>query len=63
MPLNKENQQNHTLINFCASFHAFSYKVHIILPYPRRVEFSGEEVIALPLVYIASLFIYELRSR
>ncbi len=26
-----------------------------ILPYPRRVEFSGEEVIVLPLVSIASL--------
>ena len=28
----------------------------------RRVEFSGEEVIMLPLASIASLFIYELRS-
>ena len=34
-----------------------------ILPYPSKVEFSGEEVIVLPLAYIASLFIYELRSR
>ena len=28
-----------------------------ILPYPRGVEFSGEEVIVLPLAIIASLFI------
>ena len=34
-----------------------------ILPYPCRVEFSGEEVIVLPLASIASLFVYELRSR
>ena len=34
-----------------------------ILPYPRKVEFSGEEVIVLPLAFIASLFIHELRSR
>ena len=34
-----------------------------ILPYPRRVEFSGEEVIVLPLASIASLFVDELRSR
>ena len=34
-----------------------------ILPYPRRVEFSGKEVIVLPLAYIASLFICELKSR
>ena len=27
------------------------------------VEFSGEEVIVLPLGFIASLFVYELRSR
>ena len=27
------------------------------------VEFSGEEVIVLPLAFIASLFVYELRSR
>ena len=30
---------------------------------PRGVEFSGEEVIVLPLVSIASLFVVELRSR
>ena len=29
----------------------------------RRVEFSGEEVIVLPLAFIASLFVDELRSR
>ena len=34
-----------------------------ILSYPRRIEFSGEEVIVLPLAFIASLFVYELRSR
>ena len=34
-----------------------------ILPYPRGVEFSGEEVIVLPLATIASLFVDELRSR
>ena len=34
-----------------------------ILPYPRGVEFSGEEVIVLPLASIASLFVVELRSR
>ena len=34
-----------------------------ILPYTRSVEFSGEEVIVLPLAFIASLFIYELRSQ
>ena len=28
-----------------------------ILPYPRGVEFSGEEVIVLPLAAIASLFV------
>ena len=33
-----------------------------ILPYPRGVEFSGEEVIVLPLAAIASLFVVELRS-
>ena len=27
------------------------------------VEFSGEEVIVLPLAFIASLFVYELRPR
>ena len=27
------------------------------------VEFSGEEVIVLPLAFISSLFIYELRTR
>ena len=27
------------------------------------VEFSGEEIIVLPLAFIASLFVYELRSR
>ena len=34
-----------------------------ILPYPRGVEFSGEEVIVLPLASIASLFVDELRSQ
>ena len=34
-----------------------------ILPYPRGVEFSGEEVIVLPLASIASLFVDELGSR
>ena len=35
-----------------------------ILPYPHGVEFSGEEVIVLPLATLtASLFVYELRSR
>ena len=34
-----------------------------ILPYPHGVEFSGEEVIVLPLASIASLFVDELRSR
>ena len=34
-----------------------------ILPYPRGVEFSGKEVIVLPLESIASLFIVKLRSR
>ena len=34
-----------------------------ILPYPRGVEFSGEEVIVLPLAFMASLFVDELRSR
>ena len=34
-----------------------------ILPYPRGVEFSGEEVIVLPLASTASLFVFELRSR
>ena len=34
-----------------------------ILPYPCGVEFSGEEVIVLPLAFIASLFVIELRSR
>ena len=34
-----------------------------ILPYPRWVEFFGEEVIVLPLASIASLFVVELRSR
>ena len=29
-----------------------------ILPYLRGVEFSGEEVIALPLAIIASLFVW-----
>ena len=29
-----------------------------ILPYPRGVEFSDEEVIVLPLVIIASLFVW-----
>ena len=29
-----------------------------ILPYPRGVEFSGEEVIVLPLAIIASLFVW-----
>ena len=29
-----------------------------ILPYPRGVEFSGEEVIVLPLATIASLFVW-----
>ena len=29
-----------------------------ILPYPRGVEFSGEEVIVLPLPIIASLFVW-----
>ena len=28
-----------------------------ILPYPRMVEFSGEEVIVLPLAFIASLIV------
>ena len=35
----------------------------LALPYPRGVEFSGEEVIVLPLALIASLFVEELRSR
>ena len=35
----------------------------MILPYPRGVEFYGEEVIVLPLASIASLFVVELRSR
>ena len=30
---------------------------------PHRVGFSGEEVIVLPLAFIASLFLFELRSR
>ena len=34
-----------------------------MLPYPRRVEFFSEEVIVLPLASIASLFVFELRSR
>ena len=34
-----------------------------VLPYPCGVEFSGEEVIVLPLASIASLFVVELRSR
>ena len=34
-----------------------------ILPYPRGVEFSGKEVIVLPLAFMASLFVDELRSR
>ena len=34
-----------------------------ILPYSRGFEFSGEEVIVLPLASIASLFVDELRSR
>ena len=34
-----------------------------ILPYPRRVEFSGDEVIVLPLASIASLFVDQLRSQ
>ena len=29
-----------------------------ILPYPRGVEFSGEEVIVLPLAIIANLFVW-----
>ena len=32
-------------------------------PLPRKAELSGEEVIVLLLAFIASLFIYELRSR
>ena len=35
----------------------------IYTPLPHRIEFSGEEVIVLPLAFIASLFVYELRSR
>ena len=34
-----------------------------ILPYPRGVELSGEEVVVLPLAFTASLFVDELRSR
>ena len=34
-----------------------------ILPYPSRVDLSGEEVILLSLAFIASLFVFELRSR
>ena len=34
-----------------------------IFPYLRGVEFSGEEVIVLPLASIASLFVDELRSQ
>ena len=37
----------------------FIYTIEIyILPYPRGVEFSGEEVIVLPLANIASLFVW-----
>ena len=45
------------------NIYIYIYIYIYILPYPRTVEFSGEEVIVLPLAYIASLFIYELRSR
>ena len=34
------------------------YRYIYILPYPRGVEFSGEEVIVLPLAIIASLFVW-----
>ena len=34
-----------------------------ILPYPRGVEFSGEEIIVLSLASIANLSVDELRSR
>ena len=39
------------------------FKNAATLPYPRGVEFSGEEVIVLPLASIASLFVVELKSR
>ena len=37
--------------------------INYSLPLPLKVEFSGEEVIVCPLAFIASLFIYVLRSR
>ena len=43
--------------------HIYIYDYIYILPYPLRVEFSSEEVIVLPLASIASLFVFELRSR
>ena len=50
------------------TYDPFVYNIYIyiyiyILPYPGGVEFSGEEVIVLPLVPIASLFVVALRSR
>ena len=53
-------------MSVCLSIYIYIYMwmtIEIYTPLPRRVEFSGEEVIVLPLAFIASLFIDELRSR
>ena len=51
------------LIYIYIYIYPYVYIYIYILPYPRRVEFSGEEVIVLPLAFMASLFVDELRSR
>ena len=47
----------------CVCVYIYIYIYIYKLPYPRGVEFSGEEVIMLPLASIVSLFVDELRSR
>ena len=55
-------QESTTILNACTKKSGNLLNAPI-LPYTRRVEFFGEEVILLPLASIASLFVYKLRFR
>ena len=62
--LNEKLLSNYAHTHTHTHTHIYIYiYIYIYSPTPRRVEFLGEEVIMLPLAYIASLIIYELSSR
>ena len=58
-----EHTHTHTHTYTHTHTHTHTHIYIYILPNPRGVEFSGEEVIVLPLALIANLFVDELRSR